>query len=508
MHLDEILSESAALFADRVAVNCDGVNHTYAELNTRVERVASAFRNLGLVPGDRLVYQLQNCRLEALVTIFAALRAGLIVVPMAVRYAPAQIAYALRHCSARAFVTEAEFLARLEPDQRAGPEWIITVGPKVEGTIAFESLPCEPARELPRGLATDDSIGLIIYTSGTTSRPKGVAHTQRRLSYRVDLFVEEMGLTQEDATVATLEIGRPVVLMSQVLPMLRVGGLLSLPKSGDAQAFWNAYRAQGKTTYILSAPGLSQAFLEHPDALKASHESLRYWICGGDRSLPKLHDIAREVLGKPIFELCGMTEVGFYAITPPHGEIKPGSVGRVMHACKVRITDDVGGEVPVGTVGEILVRTPNTMFGYWNDTLGTFRAFSDLWIRSGDLARFDEDGYLWIVGRAKLMISRGGMKVAPLMVEDALREHPSILEAAVVAQSDPIQGQLPFAFYQLREGAVEPSIKELQQWLGQRVDPASTPDSFVKLERWPITAQGKLDRSRLSWLAESGGEGL
>ena len=106
------------------------------------------------------------------------------------------------------------------------------------------------------------------------------------------------------------------------------------------------------------------------------------------------------------------------------------------------------------------------------------------------------------------MISRGGMKVAPLMVEDALREHPSILEAAVVAQSDPIQGQLPFAFYQLREGAVEPSIKELQQWLGQRVDPASTPDSFVKLERWPITAQGKLDRSRLSWLAESGGEGL
>ena len=509
MHLDEILSESAAMFPKRVAVNCEGKDYTYAELDVRVERVASAFRNLGLVPGDRLAYQLHNCRFEALVTMFAALRAGLIVVPMTVRYAAGQIAYSLRHCSARAFVTEAEFLARLGPEQRTGLEWTIIVGPPVEGTIAFEALPCEPAHELPRGLATDDSIGLIIYTSGTTSRPKGVAHTQRRLSYRVDLFVEEMGLTQDDATVAASEIGRPLVLVGQILAMLRVGGKLSLPKSGDAQSFWTAYRAQGNTSYVFCVPGLSQAYLEHPDAKEASHKSLRYWICGGDRVLPKLHQKAQEVLGKPVFEVCGMTEVGFYAITPLQGgEIRPGSVGHVMQACKVRIVDEMGGEVPTGTVGEVFIRTPNTMLGYWNDTLGTFRAFSDLWIRSGDLGRLDEAGYLWIVGRAKLMISRGGMKVAPPMVEDALRENPAILEAVVVAQSDPVQGQLPFAFYQIREGAADPGPAALKEWLRTRVDPPSTPDSFVKVEKWPMTAQGKMDRSRLSWLAESGGDGM
>jgi acyl-CoA synthetase (AMP-forming)/AMP-acid ligase II len=148
------------------------------------------------------------------------------------------------------------------------------------------------------------------------------------------------------------------------------------------------------------------------------------------------------------------------------------------------------------------------MFGYWNDTLGTFRAFTDLWIRTGDLARFDADGYLWYVGRAKLMISRGGFKVAPPMVEDALREHPAILEAAVVGQSDPVQGQVPFAFYELRAGAPDPGAAALREWLRPRVDAASTPDTYVRVAQWPMTAQGKLDRSRLTWLAETGADAV
>src|SRR4051812_343692 len=211
MHLDEILSETAARVAARVAVTCGGRHFTYAELDAQVSRVASGFRNLGLVPGDRLAYQLRNDVPESIVTLFAALRAGLVVVPLAVSQAPMQIAYVLRHCAARALVTERSFLERLSPDQRSGPEWIVTVGDPVDGTIAFDSLPFEPPRSLALGLAAEDAIGLILYTSGTTSRPKGVAHSQRRLSYRLDLFVEEMELTGEDATVVVHEIGRPVV---------------------------------------------------------------------------------------------------------------------------------------------------------------------------------------------------------------------------------------------------------------------------------------------------------
>ena len=116
--------------------------------------------------------------------------------------------------------------------------------------------------------------------------------------------------------------------------------------------------------------------------------------------------------------------------------------------------------------------------------------------------------YLWIEGRAKLMISRGGFKVAPPMVEDALRAHPAVLDAVVVAQSHPVQRQVPFAFYLLKEGATDPGEADLRQWLQTRLDSMSIPDAFARLDRWPMTDQGKIDRSRLSWVAETGGEGL
>ncbi|HEX7778571.1 MAG TPA: class I adenylate-forming enzyme family protein, partial [Vicinamibacterales bacterium] len=482
MHLDEILAETAQRVPQRVAVTCGERQFTYAQLDAEVSRVASGFRNLGLVPGDRLAYQLRNECAEAIVTLFAALRAGLVVVPLAVRQAPLQIAYVLGHSATRAFVTERTFLERLSPEQRAGPEWIITVGDTLDGTVRFDALPCEPPRALSLGLSADDAIGLIVYTSGTTSRPKGVAHTQRRLSYRVDLFVEELDLTEGDATVVASEIGRPIILMGQVLPMFRTGGQVSLVNA-DPDPFWEAYRAQGRTSYVITASGMAPALLGHPAARAVSHASLRYWICGGDRVLPIAHQLAGEVLGRPLHEMLGMTEVGFFAIAPLDAEIRPGSVGQVMQGCQVRIVDDLGSEVPQGSVGELLVRTPNTMFGYWNDTIGTFRTFSDLWIRSGDLGRFDADGYLWIEGRAKLMISRGGLKVAPAMVEDALRAHPAVLDAVVVAQSHPLQNQVPFAFYLLREGAVDPGEPTLRQWLQPRLDTASIPDGFARLDR-------------------------
>ena len=505
MHLDEILTETAERAPQRPAVTCGSRQFTYAELDAEVTRVASGFRNLGLVPGDRLAYQLRNDSPEAIVTIFAAWRAGLVVVPVGLRLPPMQVAYVLGHCTARALVIERDLLDRLSAEQRNGPEWIIAVGPADGGTVAFEALPFEPLRTFSLGLAAEDAIGLILYTSGTTSRPKGVAHTQRRLSYRVDLFVEEMELTGEDATIVAHEIGRPAALMSQILAMFRTGGHVSLVNGPHPEAFWAAYRAQGRTSYVFTVAGSAAGLLGHADARAVSHAPLRFWICGGDRVLPATHQLARDVLGKPLREMLGMTEMGFFAITPLHGEARQGSVGRVMQGCQIRIVDDVGSDVPQGTVGELLVRTPNAMFGYWNDTMGSFRTFTDLWMRTGDLGRFDADGYLWIEGRAKLMISRGGMKVPPPMVEDALRTHPAVQDAVVVAQSHPLQRQVPFAFYQLREGAADPGAEALARWLQTRVDSACVPDGFALVDRWPMTDQGKVDRSRLTWLAEMGG---
>ena len=171
----------------------------------------------------------------------------------------------------------------------------------------------------------------------------------------------------------------------------------------------------------------------------------------------------------------------------------------------MRLTARDGSDVPPGEVGHIVVRTPDLMVGYWNDTLQTHRVLRDGWLDTGDLARADEDGYLWFVGRDKDMIARGGAKVAPAMVEEALAAHPAVASAAVVGVSDPRYGQLPFAFYGLRPGSADPGAEGLRAWAAARLDAPSVPAGFAAIGRWPVTDQGKLDRSRLQWMAEAGG---
>ncbi|MGL5097642.1 MAG: AMP-binding protein, partial [Planctomycetia bacterium] len=335
------------------------------------------------------------------------------------------------------------------------------------GAILLEELlaapPIAPVRTAP------DPIGLILYTSGTTSRPKGVAHSQRRMAHRVDLFVDELGLTASDSTLVAAFAGRPALLLGQILPMLRVGGRLDLLSAPDPVAFWAKYAAT-RPTYMLTSPGMAIDFVDHPAAAAADHARLRYWITGGDKVPPLLHRRTAEVVGRPLLEMCGMTEAGFYAINPPTGPIKVGSIGLAMRGVAVRLTAPDGSDVPPGEVGHVVVRTPDLMVGYWNDTLQTHRVLRNGWLDTGDLARADDNGYLWFVGRDKDMIVRGGAKVAPAMVEEALTAHPAVAAAAVVARSDARYGQLPFGFYSLRDGQSDPGPEALTDWLAARLD--------------------------------------
>jgi acyl-CoA synthetase (AMP-forming)/AMP-acid ligase II len=144
------------------------------------------------------------------------------------------------------------------------------------------------------------------------------------------------------------------------------------------------------------------------------------------------------------------------------------------------------------------------MVGYWNDTLATHRMLRSGWLDTEDLASTDEDGFLWFAGRQKDMISRGGFKVAPAMVEDAILSHPGVATAAVVGASDEREGRVPVAFYELRPSAVDPGAEALAAWAAARLEPLSVPVSFFRVDRWPLTAQGKLDRARLVWMADFG----
>jgi acyl-coenzyme A synthetase/AMP-(fatty) acid ligase len=324
------------------------------------------------------------------------------------------------------------------------------------------------------------------------------------MTRRVDLFLAEMGLTSSDSTLVVADAGRPIVLLAQVLPMLRVGGRVHLLPKLDPALFWAEY-ARVKPTYLITPPGVAFDLADHPAAVGHDHSALRFWITGGDKAQPALHKRMAELVGKPLLEMCGMTETGFYAINPPGGPIKVGSIGLAMRGVAIRLINEDGDDVPPGEVGHIVVKTPDMMIGYWNDTLQTHRVLRDGWLDTGDLARADEDGYLWFVGRNKDMIVRGGSKIAPAMVEAVLIEHPAVASAAVVGKSCQRYGQTPFAFYRLHPDATDPREDGLREWTLARLDAPSVPGGFARVEQWPVTDQGKLDRARLVWMAEAGG---
>lgn len=501
MDFATILDESAAKYPERVAVTVGGQSLTYAAFADRVARLAGGLRGLGLASGDRVAMLVPNS-FDLVTTLLAAARAELIAVPIPPRFAPPQIEYVLKHSAARALVTTPTLLSKVSEESRSALDATITTE-ETPGTVRLSELlassPSLPVRTMP------DPIGLLMYTSGTTSRPKGVAHTQRRMTRRVELFVGEMALTEADRTVVVVDGGRPVPLLGQLLPMLRVGGRVALVPRPDPVLFWAEY-ANTRPTYLIATPGLAFDLVDHPAAKSADHSALRFWITGGDKATAALHRRMAEVVGRPLLEMCGMTETGFYAVNPHAGPIKVGSIGLAMRGVAVRILADDGNDAPPGQVGRVVVRTPDTMVGYWNDTLLTHKSLRDGWLDTGDLAYADEDGYIWFVGRNKDMISRGGAKVPPAMVEEALLAHPAVSGAVVVGISDPRYGQVPFAFYHLHAGAADPGAVGLRKWCEAKLDTPSVPAAFSLIERWPVTDQGKLDRARLAWMAEAGAE--
>lgn len=500
LDLSRILDESAARFADRVAVVAGDRSFTFAELHDRVARLAGGFVGLGLVPGDRVATVLPN-DIDLVTILFAAARAELICAPLIPRFAPPQLAYGLKHSGARALVTTPAILPNVPDEARDSLDAIVlqgdaTIDPRaVSLDELLAAAPLAPVRTSP------DPIGLVCYTSGTTSRPKGIALTQWRMARRVDMFLDEMGLTGDDSTILLADAGRPIVMLTQLLPMLRLGGRVHLVPGLDPARFWETYEA-ARPTYIISLPGVAFDLVDHPASEGRDHSALRFWVTGGDKAPAALHERLREVTGRQLLEMCGMTETGFYAINPPEGPVKVGSIGRPMRGVTLRLLQDGGLEAPPGELGRIFVKSPDGMVAYWNDTLQTHRLLRDGWLDTGDLARTDDDGYLWFVGRDKDMIVRGGRKVPPAMVEAALLQHPAVAGAAVVGASDARYGQVPFAFYQIHPGAADPGAEGLREWCAPRLDEPSIPAGFEKVEQWPVTGQGKLDRLRLARMAE------
>jgi long-chain acyl-CoA synthetase len=475
---------------------------SFRRMEEDANRLARQWLARGLEPGDRVALLLPN-RPEALLVYLACFKSGLVAVPLDYPYRPPQINYVLRHSGSRILITHADRLEEVAACDEAQHIDVIAVGGDRTGALLPDDGPAPGADELPTEFRPDD-VAILFYTSGTTGRPKGVMMTRAALTAGTKKFLARVPLGPADVALVAAPMMRPFALRTQVLPTLHAGGGVVLLEKFTPANYLAALRQPPPKTFLALSPNALHQVVHAADVRREDFAGVRLCISGGDRVPLELHRAFHALTGLELSEQCGMTETGMYALTPPFGRKKPGSIGLPFSGAQVCLVDDKGEDVPAGQAGEVVVRSPLMMDGYWNDSAQTRKALRDGWCRTGDLARFDEDGYLWFLGRRKNIIVHDGANVSPLEVEDALLAHPAVAEACVVGAADPVHGQNVHAFVTLRPGAAVPSEEELRQFAEARLSRPMAPERVCVVAELPRTGTGKIDRDRLAWQVEAG----
>jgi long-chain acyl-CoA synthetase len=485
MSLAELLTESAARFGDRPAIRLGDAQLTYAELDDLSARAARLLRDHGVQPGDRAGIMLPNV-LDFPVAYYGVLRAGVVVVPMNVLLKEREVAFYLGDSGAEALLAWHEFADEARAGaQQAGAEVIdVAPGSFLERLREVEPLPGVTPRD-------DDDTAVILYTSGTTGTPKGAELTHRNLRMNVETVRALYGLDEQWVTLGALPLFHSFGQTCSMNVTLSAGALLTLiPRFDPAKALEIIQRDE--VTLFQGVPTMYTAMLHSEAGDTADTSSLRVCVSGG-ASLPV--DVLRafeERFDCKILEGYGLSETSPVASSNvPDRERKAGSIGLPIEGVEMKVVDPEDRDLPVGEVGEIVIRGHNVMKGYWNRQDATAEVMKHGWLHTGDLARMDEEGYFFIVDRKKDMIIRGGYNVYPREIEEVLYEHPAVREAAVIGVPHPELGEEVAAAISLVPGG-EATPQELRDFVKQHVAAYKYPRHVWILDDLPKGPTGKV----------------
>ncbi|MFJ8357744.1 o-succinylbenzoate--CoA ligase [Streptomyces sp. NPDC093984] len=463
---------------------------TYAELHERTTRLAHALRARGVRRGDRIAYLGPN-HPAYLETLFAAGTLGAVFVPLNTRLAGPEIAYQLADSGAKALVYAPSLAALV-----AGLPGSTDVRAYVEvGTDYEELLAAASDEPIDQPVALDDTC-IIMYTSGTTGRPKGAMLTHGNLVWNAFNVLVDHDLIADERALVSAPLFHTAGLNMLTLPVLLKGGTCVLVESFDPEATFDLLERH-RITFMFGVPTMFDQVARHPRWDRADLSSLRILTCGGS-PVPTPLIAKYQERGLTFLQGYGMTEAapGTLFLDAEHAVSKAGSAGVPHFFSDVRVVRPDLAPVDVGETGEVVVRGPHVMPGYWGLPEETAAVFADGWFRSGDAARVDEDGYVYIVDRIKDMIISGGENIYPAEIEDQLLAHPDIVECAVIGVPDEKWGEVPRAVVVPREGATLDPDEVIASLSGQLAK-YKIPKSVVVADALPRTASGKLLKSRV-----------
>jgi len=485
-NLASLLTDSAARDPQRTAIKLDDAELSYAQLDGASAHLAGLLAQHGFQPGDRVGVMLPNVPHFPIVY-YGILRAGGVVVPMNVLLKEREVAFYLGDSGAKLLFAWADFGEEARPGAAAAGAVLIEVDP----TGFADIVGAAPARPELHDVADDDT-AVILYTSGTTGKPKGAELTHANLYVNARTKLETLiQLSADDVILGALPLFHSFGQTAAMNAGLMAGACLTLlPRFDAGKAL--AIMTRDRVSVFLGVPTMYSAMLAVPAAERPDTSSLRVCISGG-ASLPvEVLRAFESQFGTKILEGYGLSETSPVAsFNHPDRERKPGSIGTPIRDVRMRVVDEQDRELPVGEVGEIVIQGPNVMKGYWQRPDATAEAMRGGWFHTGDLAKVDEDGYFFIVDRKKDMIIRGGYNVYPREIEEVLYEHPAVAEAAVVAVPHAELGEEVGAAVALKAGA-EATPDELQAFVKERVAAYKYPRHVWLVGELPKGPTGKI----------------
>ncbi|PZS32780.1 MAG: O-succinylbenzoic acid--CoA ligase [Pseudonocardiales bacterium] len=486
------LDRAARLFPDHAAIETAEGAVTYADFAELVEGAVSTLLGLGFRPGDRLAVALPN-GLDAAVAIWACARAGLVFVGLSTRLQPAQWAYLLEHSGSRLALAAPEHLAGLrEAAELAGlaADTVAPVGTLLTGVR-------RPWRGDRPGLPfpAQDSVYAIVYTSGTTGRPKASQLVHRATMHSAIAYIRILSLIEGDRTAVVFPMYYVTAHVAQITPMMLVGGTSVMVSEFSAGAFVALIRDH-RITYLMVVPSIWGLLLRCEDFRWPDLDHVRIGAFGGSPvPLSTIEALRARMPQLRLYDAYGLTETHSPATCLIDAEFrrKPGSVGRPVPCAEVRVVDESGVDLAAGEAGELWVRGPMITPGYYGDPDATARAITDGWLHTGDLARLDDEGYVYILDRMKDMIMRGGNKIYSVELEYVLVSHPAIAEAAVFGIPDPVAYEAVAAYVVAAAGAAVDPV-EVRRWVATRMADYAVPRHVRVVEAIPRNRTGKIDK--------------
>jgi acyl-CoA synthetase (AMP-forming)/AMP-acid ligase II len=506
MNLSHLLHQVARRHGPDIGFVWGERTWTWTDLDRRVDAMTAALGAKGVGKGDRVLVQSKNCN-QMLESMFACFRLGAVWVPTNFRQTPDEVAYLAQASGASAMICHCDFPDHAAAARDAAPDirFVISIGESGFGEDYDDLVERHMGQSAPTAAVEHDDPCWFFFTSGTTGRPKAAVLTHGQMAFVITNHLCDLmpDTTNADASlvVAPLSHGAGVHQLVQVARAAKT--ILLSSERFDVDEAWMLVE-KWRVTNLFTVPTIVKLLTEHPSVDAHDHSSLRYVIYAGAPMYREDQKHALKKLGKVLVQYFGLGEVtGNITVLPPalHDpddgpNVKVGTCGYERTGMQVSIQDVQGCEVPLGTTGEICVCGPAVFAGYYNNPEANAKAFRDGWFRTGDLGHMDEEGFVYITGRASDMYISGGSNVYPREIEEKILTHPGIAEVAVLGVPDRTWGEVGVAVCVLRPDAAL-NERELLVWLDGRIARYKLPKRVFFWDSLPKSAYGKITKKTI-----------